>query len=631
MTSNYEQFLSLMASEHGLSFDSYEALHHFSINEQGTFWQAIASFFEITFTQQPEQLFIEKEQLWQAQYFTKARLSYAGHLIRYANTERPALLFKSEEQHTQAISWGALLTRALAYQRKLLDLGVRPGDRVVALCTNSPETIAAFLATNSLGAIWSSCAVEFGYRALLDRFSSISPKVLFAHRQYTYGSKRFDLEPTLTQLKLNLTSLEEVVTLEPLLEGEPSTETLQTLINAFTLEQVAFDHPVYLLFSSGTTGKPKGILHKTGAMLLEHCKALGIHQGVQKGDRYFWYSTTGWMMWNYSLSSLALGATLCLYDGAPHHPSPAVLWQYAKEVAMNHFGHGAAYFAHLAEHNQPLHAFNVSSIRTVGSTGSALTVKAYHYIQGQLPQAEIHSISGGTDVCTAFVGGLEGRSTKPAEIACKLLGASVEIFDPQGQPLIDEPGELVLTRPFIAFPLGFWGDHEHTQFKQSYFSSFSNVWKHGDWAKETLDHRIIIYGRSDATLNRGGVRIGTAEIYNALSHLDAIEDALVIHLFTAEFDQLLLFVVSRSTVNAATITSHLQRECSPRHKPDHVIQVAAIPYTLNGKKVEIPVKRILEGAPIEQVISLASVKNPESLYAFEALRPQLFSLFHSST
>ena len=336
-------------------------------------------------------------------------------------------------------------------------------------------------------------------------------------------------------------------------------------------------------------------------------------------------------MWNYSLSSLALGATLCIYDGASNYPDDQVLWDYAEEKKINHFGHGAAFYAHMAETTQNLSERDLSSIQTLGSTGSVLLPQAFEFMRSELPHAEIHSISGGTDVCTAFVGGLTGRSTKAGEIACKMLGAAVDIVDPQGSSIIDKPGELVLTKPFMAFPLGFWNDPHHKRFEQSYFSTFDNVWKHGDWAKQTADQRIVIFGRSDATLNRGGVRIGSAEIYAALAQLKEIEDALVLHLFNAKTDSLLLFVVSQTTVDESAIKRHLQQTCSPRHKPDHLFQVAEIPYTLNGKKIEVPVKRILEGEAVEQVISLASVRNPQSLYAFKALRPQLNTLLNPNS
>jgi acetoacetyl-CoA synthetase len=623
MASNYEQFLSLLASRFGRSFNSYEALHHFSITEQGLFWQMVATYFKIEFSVPPEHHFVPAEKLWQTKYFAGAQLSYSAHLIRHACSERPALIFKHEQRYTQEISWAALLKRAAFYQQKLNDLGVKKGDRVAALCTNSPETVAAFLATNSLGAIWSSCAVEFGYDALFDRFSGIEPKIVFAHDHYHYAAKRFELKVTLKKLQENLKSLESIITLDSLNDSEAKAEELDDLKISFAVESVEFDHPIYILFSSGTTGKPKAIVHTTGAMLLEHCKALGIHQDVKQGERYFWYSTTGWMMWNYSLSSLALGATLCLYDGASNYPDDRVLWSYASEKAINHFGHGAAFYGHMAETNHSILSEQLTALRTLGSTGSVLLPHAYNFMRAALPQAEIQSISGGTDVCTAFVGGLSSRSAQAGEIACKMLGAAVEIYNQDGLSIVDKPGELVLTKPFIAFPLGFWNDHEHIRFEQSYFSTFKNVWKHGDWAQQTKDHRIVIFGRSDATLNRGGVRIGTAEIYEALAQLDTVEDALIIHLFNPNVDSLLLFVVSKINVDGNSIRRHLQQACSPRHKPDLVFQVAAIPYTLNGKKIEIPVKRILEGEAVEKVISLASVKNPESLYAFEALRPQL--------
>ncbi|MGA1773272.1 MAG: AMP-binding protein, partial [Flavobacteriaceae bacterium] len=376
MASNYQQFLSLIAARYGRSFDSYESLHQFSITEQGPFWQAVSAFFDIQFSVAADQLIVEGEKLWQTQYFMGAKLSYAAHLIRYARSDRPALIFKHQQSQAQEISWAALLKRAAAYQQKLRELGVKKGDRVAALCTNSPETVAAFLATNSLGAIWSSCAVEFGYEALFDRFSSIEPKVLFAHDHYHYASKSFELNATLKQLNDNLTSLEGHIRLEPLRDSEAKAEELKRLQSSFAMEEVEFEHPIYILFSSGTTGKPKAIVHKTGAMLLEHCKALGIHQGVRQGDRYFWYSTTGWMMWNYSLSSLALGATLCVYDGASNYPDDQVLWDYAAAKKINHFGHGAAFYGHMTETMHSLSGCDLSAVKTLGSTGSVLLPQA---------------------------------------------------------------------------------------------------------------------------------------------------------------------------------------------------------------------------------------------------------------
>jgi acetoacetyl-CoA synthetase len=381
---------------------------------------------------------------------------------------------------------------------------------------------------------------------------------------------------------------------------------------------VPFDHPIWILSTSGTTGKPKAITHRTGGIILEHFKALAIHQNVKEKENYFWYSTTGWMMWNFALSSLLLGSTLCLYNGSPNYPDNGTLWRFAERANINHFGHGAVYFEGVVE-KLPKELINqgFNNLISIGSTGSPLYPKTYNELDKIFPKQKIISVSGGTDVCSAFIGGNPDLGVIPGEIQCKMLGAAVEVWDDRGKQLLNKMGELVITQPLPSMPIYFWDDLDFKKYKESYFSKYETVWNHGDWATETNNNGFIIHGRSDATLNRFGVRVGSSEIYKVVNQLSEVEDSLVIHLKDENTDRLILFLQSKTYIEFDTIKILIKKKCSPRHVPDDIFNIPEIPYTISGKKVEAPVKRILMGAEVDQVISRDSLRNPSSIDYFK--------------
>ena len=609
-TSNYGRFLSHVESQYQLGFNDYAQCHQWSIDHPSDFWQSIATFFDVTFDQSFDKAVIPVRPFWKTQWFPKAQLSYASHVFRHYNDDRPALIYQSENHPYTEISWAALLSKVVAFQKTLKQLGVVKGDRVVALCANTPEAVAAFLATNSLGAIWSSCSPDFGTEAVYDRFAPLAPKVIWAQMDYHYNGKSYNIKE---KVRLLASRLPQPIQLLHFEDHAGFTES-STNVADLHIEPVEFSHPIWVLFSSGTTGKPKAITHSTGAMILEHLKALAIHQDLQVGERYFWYSTTGWMMWNYALSSLLCGATLCLYNGAPHFPDPAVLWRFAQQAKINHFGHGAVYYQNqIEQQKEVVNGSHLHSLRTIGATGSPLSASVCKALQKRFPNTQVISLSGGTDVCTAFVGGHPEMEVIPGEIQCKMLGAPVAVCDDQGNALVGRAGELVLTAPFISMPVCLWGDDQFIRYQKSYFSKFKNVWHHGDWATETERGGIIIHGRSDATLNRYGVRIGTSELYNALATIKNIDDSLVIHLTSDNAEQLILFVKTQETLDVDHIKKQIRSQCSPRHVPDLIVQSPDIPYTISGKKVEVPIKRVLLGENHEEVLSVESLRNPESI------------------
>ena len=510
------------------------------------------------------------------------------------------------------INWQALQNKTVHIQQQLLALGVKKGDCVAAYCVNAPETIAAFLAVNGLGAVWSCCSPDFGSDAVHDRFSQLQPKVLFAHSHYTYKGKQFDIKKRISDLQEGLVNCGyiDLCELNSFVDSNAND-------NEIHLTPVSFSDPIWVLFSSGTTGKPKAIVHGTGAMILEHQKALAIHQDVCEGDRYFWNSTTGWMMWNYALSSLLCGATLCLYNGAPNHPRESVLWDFSHQARINHFGHGAVYFQYHADRAfSAIETLDFQNLKTIGSTGSPMSADTCRLLQHRFPNTQVISLSGGTDVCTAFVGGHPEMKVIPGEIQCKMLGAPVEVWNTLGEKVINQAGELVLSKPFLSMPIYLWADKDSTIMQTSYYGMYTGVWSHGDWATENDSGSFVIHGRSDATLNRQGVRIGTAEIYNSLIMRKDLKDALVIHLINDKQDYLLLFVVAQAEINENEIRAQLREQCSPRHVPDLIIRAPEIPYTLSGKKIEIPVKRLLMGIPQSDALSTDSLRNPDSIKWF---------------
>ena len=605
----YKEYLK---SKNKLNFKSYKDLHNWSINEMSDFWKSIVDFFEIKFDKPPTSIYKFNKDFFKSQWFTDSKISYSKNIFKNENLNTPAIKYQNEIGEYVEISWNSLKRKTLEFQNILVDKGIVKGDRVVGYCSNTPELIAAFLAVNSLGAIWSCCSPDFGYDSVLDRFNQIQPKFLFYHSNYQYNGKVFSLSAKVLNLKNSIKSISSSLDLNTKSSFCKSHNDIK-----LSYISVDFNDPIWILFSSGTTGKPKAITHRTGGMILEHFKALALHQDVSKKDTYFWYSTTGWMMWNYSLSSLLIGSSLCIYNGSPAYPDNGVLWRLAKKAKINHFGHGAVFFQNLLSQSpKELDSFDSSYLKTIGSTGSPLFKETHLELNKIFPNTHIISLSGGTDVCTAFIGGNLDLKELPGEIQCKMLGASVEVWNEKGENLVNEMGELVLTKPFITMPVFLWNDHNNLKYKQSYFSKFDNIWNHGDWVTMTINQGIIVHGRSDSTLNRSGVRIGTSEIYSAIKDLNYVEDSLIVHIDHIKDDKLILFVKSISKLKQEGLITLIRKKCSPRHVPDLIFECPDIPYTLSGKKVEVPIKKILMGENSNDVVSKDSLKNPESLNWF---------------
>ncbi|HYP56635.1 MAG TPA: acetoacetate--CoA ligase, partial [Solirubrobacterales bacterium] len=523
----------------------------------------------------------------------------------------------------------------------LRELGVERGDRVVAYLPNVPGAIVAFLATASIGAVWSSCSPDFGAGSVIDRFAQIEPKVLFAVDGYRYGGKDFDRRDVVARLREAMPSLTRTVVV-PYLDPDPDLSPLPDAMRwedllgsgegaGLSFERVPFDHPLWVLYSSGTTGLPKAIVQGQGGILLEHLKKLHLHVDAHPGDRLFWFTTTGWMMWNFLVSGLLTRAAIVLYDGSPGHPDMGVLWDLAARAGVTMFGTSASYIAACMKAGvEPGAGRDLGRLEAVGSTGSPLAPEGFDWVYEHLgDDTWLFSTSGGTDLCTAFVGGTPLLPVYRGELQARALGAAVEAWDEEGDAVVDEVGELVVTEPMPSMPVSFWGDPDGSRYREAYFEHYPGVWRHGDWIEITSRGTAIIYGRSDSTINRSGVRMGTSEIYRAVLGIDAILDALVVDVPRPGTEGWMpLFVVLREGVELGDelrreIASRVRSQCSPRHVPDEVFQIAAVPRTLSGKALEVPVKRILMGTAAEQAASRESLANPEALDWFVEFAAEL--------
>ena len=562
----------------------------------------------------------------QAKWFEGARINYAEHIFRMESSKHPAIIFTSEGNEIKEISWDELRKKVAAFRSFLLREGVKKGDRVVAYLPTIPEANIAFLATNSIGAVWSSTSPDFGTDSVIDRFSQIGPKVLIAVSTYKYGGKTFNRLNEIQELSEALNDLEKIV----IISNDESTENIK-LPNAvswdealggesetLSFERVPFQHPIWVLYSSGTTGMPKAITHSNGGVLLEHLKYLTFHNDIKPGDRCFWYTTTGWMMWNYIQASMLCGGTLVLYDGSPAYPDMSSLWKFAQDTGIQHFGTSAAFIiANMKEGMHPGSDFDLSSMRSISSTGSPLPPEGFTWVYKEMKDnIWLASISGGSDVCSAFVGGNPLLPVYSGEIQCRALGCQLEAFNEEGEPVLDQVGEMVITEPMPSMPVYFWNDVDFKRYKESYFEMFPGVWRHGDWTRITAHNGVIIYGRSDSTLNRGGIRIGTSEIYRALDKILEITDSLIIFIEKEnEESEMPLFVVMKEgnvldEELKNKIRSTLRKDYTPRHVPDEIIQIEEVPYTISGKKMETPIKRILSGMDPYKVVNFDAVKNP---------------------
>ncbi|HET8814296.1 MAG TPA: acetoacetate--CoA ligase [Solirubrobacterales bacterium] len=634
------EFSRWLEAERGLAFADYHELWRWSVDDLEGFWRAIWDYFEVQADGDPEPV-LGSRQMPGAKWFPNTSLNYAEHVFAGKDEEEVAILHASELRELSELRWGELRAQVAGVAAGLRALGVGRGDRVVAYLPNIPEAIVAFLATASIGAVWSSCSPDFGAASVIDRFAQIEPKVLFCVDGYRYGGRDFDRLGVVKELQGEMPSLERTVVL-PYLEPDADLSVLRDAISwdelpgggegvDLTFERVGFDHPLWVLYSSGTTGLPKAIVQGQGGILLEHMKKLHLHVDAHPGDRLFWFTTTGWMMWNFLVSGLLTKAAIVLYDGNPGHPDMGVLWDLAERAKTTMFGTSAAYIAACMKAGvEPGEGRDLSALKAVGSTGSPLSPEGFDWIYEHLGKDTwLFSTSGGTDLCTAFVGGVVTLPVYRGELQARALGAAVEAWSEEGEPVVGEVGELVVTEPMPSMPLCFWGDEDGSRYRESYFEMFPGTWRHGDWIEMTERGTAIIYGRSDSTINRGGIRMGTSEIYRAVLSLEEITDALVVDVPRAGTEGWMpLFVVMREGAELddeleARIAKRIRERCSPRHVPDDVFQVAEVPRTLSGKVLEVPVKRILMGTAPEQAASRDSLANPEALDYFVALAERL--------
>ena len=624
-------YLAWLERERDLSFSGYHELWAWSVDEIEAFWESLWDYFGVQGS--PYETVLADRRMPGAQWFPGSQLNYAEHVFRGREDRAVAIVHGSETRPQAELTWGELSRLTAAIRGGLQEIGVSRGDRVAAYLPNIPEAAAALLACASLGAIWSSCAPEFGEAAVADRFAQIQPKVLLAVDGYRYGGKDFDRRDAVVRIARDLPSLERTFVLSQLFGDGEWDDLLRP--GPLEFEQVPFDQPLWILYSSGTTGLPKPIVQGHGGILLEHLKMLNLHFDAQPGDRLFWFTTTGWMMWNLLVGGLLTEAAVVLYDGSPAEPDLGRLWRFAASAGVTCFGTSAAYIhACMKAGVEPAGECDLARLKSVGSTGSPLSPEGFRWVSEHVGAGTgkgtwLFSTSGGTDVCTAFVGGVPTLPVYEGELQARALGAKVEAFDTAGNSVVDEVGELVLTAPLPSMPLFFWGDDDGARYRESYFETYPGVWQHGDWIEITSRGTAIIYGRSDATINRGGVRIGTSEIYRAVLSIDAVTVALVVDLPAERSDgRVILFVaLAGDTVLdddlVTTIRRCVRTRCSPRHAPDEVRQIAQVPRTLSGKILEIPVKRILMGAAADEVASRASLADPRSLDYFVDLAAEL--------
>ncbi len=616
--------ITSFARDHGLPTD-YEELWRWSVADIERFWALIWSHYGVSGIYDEV---LADPAMPGTRWFPGASLNYAGHILRDRDPDAIAIRHASELRGLSECTWGELATQTARIRAGLMDLGVGRGDRVAAYLPNILETVPAFLAVASLGAVWSSAAPEFGARSVIDRFAQIEPKVLLAVDGYRYGGRDFDRSEIVAAIAAEIPGLERTVKLG-YLDGSGWEEGFLGSDNSASLEfdLLPFDHPLWVLYSSGTTGLPKPIVHGHGGMLLEHLKKMNLHLDAQEGDRVFWFTTTGWMMWNFLIGVLLTDASIVLFDGNPGHPGLETLWELADDAQITTFGTSASFISSCMKAGvEPAEGRDLSKLEAVGSTGSPLSPEGFDWIYEKLgSDTWLFSTSGGTDVCTAFVGGVPVLPVYEGELQARALGADLHSFGPDGEDLIGEVGELVITQPMPSMPIFFWGDDDGSRLRESYFDTYPGVWRHGDWIEITDRGTAIIYGRSDSTINRGGIRMGTSEIYRAVLSLDEIDDALVVDVpRDGEENWMPLFVVLAEGVTldddlTKRIAKAVREQCSPRHVPNEVQAIAEVPRTLSGKVLEVPVKRILMGTPPEQAASRESLANPAALDFFAEL------------
>lgn len=625
--SNMSRFITWLSAKKGLKFQDYDSLWKWSTDHLEDFWLALWEYMEVIHSGSIECV-LESRSMPASGWFKGVTLNYAENLFRRRSQSHPAMLAVSESGGKREVSWQEMERKVGSLAEYLRSIGVTKGDRVAGYIQNIPEAAIAFLAAASIGAVWSGCSPDLGSKSVIDRFAQIEPMVLIAVDGYKYGGKRFDRRGVVEEVALSIKSIERVILISSDTHGIPDNMvgwqecTSQNTLPVF--ERVPFEHPLWILYSSGTTGQPKPIVQGHGGILLEHLKLLSLHSDTKEGDRFFWFTTTSWMMWNVLVSAMLVGATSIMYDGSATHPDINALWKVAEETGMSLFGTSASFInACMKAGTVPRDQFDLARLRSVSYTGSPLSPAGFKWIYVNVGKDMwVTGVSGGTDVCTAFLCGSPLLPVRAGELQCRALGANIEAFSDDGKELANEMGELVLTAPLPSMPIYFWNDANDSRYIESYYSMYPGIWRHGDWVKLTGSGGAVIYGRSDSTLKKHGVRIGTSEIYRCVEGMSEISDSLVIGIEREEGEYYLpLFVVLREKGGldeelVGKIKKRIREELSPRHVPDEIIEIEEVPRTLNGKKLEVPVKRILSGYSVEDVVNLGSVSNPGALKFF---------------
>jgi acetoacetyl-CoA synthetase len=631
----YQRWLD---KNHGLQFDSYAALWQWSVDDIERFWQTIWDFFAVQAEGSREPV-LASHTMPGAVWYPNARLNYAEHIFRNATDARPAIIARSEDAGTQEVSWAQLRRDTGAMVAKMRECGVEAGDRVASYLPNRVETVVAFLACASIGAIWSSCATDMGATVVLDRLRQIEPKLLLVTDSYSYNGKHHDRQDVVGDLLRELPSVKTVVHVPgPLAAGKKfvwrdciSWSEAIAVDAELTFDRLPFSHPLWIVYSSGTTGMPKAMVHGHGGIVLTHLKTLGLQQDLRPGDRMLFLGGTGWIVWNLQLGALLTGASIVLYDGNPAWPNQEAIWRFMDVHQVTSFGCGAAFLINAMKDGlRPRDFAPLKSLRAIYSTGSPLPDEAYDWVYSSVkPNLWLASISGGTDIASGFVACAPTLPVRAGEIQCAELGVAAYAFNDAGQPVIDEVGELVITQPMPSMPLYFWNDKDGQRYKESYFETFSGLWRHGDWIRFTPSGSAVIYGRSDSTINRFGIRMGTAEIYRVVEEVPEVRDSLVVDLeYLGRESYMPLFVVLKpghvlDSALKERIAKEIRTKASARHVPNEVFEVKEIPRTLTGKKMEVPVRKLLLGMARDKVASSDSMSNPESLEFFVALAAKL--------
>ena len=623
------EFKEFINDRHGLNLENYHDLHYWSVNRIPEFWDSAWSFFDILHSHPYTQVVDDVSKMPGAIWFDGTRLNFAENLLRRRD-DKTAIVFKGEGQPVRKLTYNELYSAVVKTAHALKELGVNKGDRIAGFVPNMPESIIAMLATTAIGAIWSSSSPDFGIKGVLDRFSQIEPKVLFAANGYFYNGKAHDSLEKLQGILKDLTSVQKVVVI-PYTQEDPDISMIDNSVafpefiandaETIDFEQLPFDHPLYIMYSSGTTGLPKSIVHGAGGTLIQHMKELRLHCNISADDNVFYFTTCGWMMWNWLVSNLAIGSTVILYDGSPFYPDSNAMWAMAEELGITVFGTSAKFIAASeSSGNKPNDINDLSEMRIILSTGSPLMEENFDYIYRDVKKdVQLASISGGTDIISCFAGGSPMLPVHRGELQCSGLAMDVDSFDPQGESIRNEKGGLVCKKAFPSMPVYFWNDADGSKYHHAYFDKFENIWYHGDYI-EINDHGgVTIYGRSDATLNPGGVRIGTAEIYRVVEQMAEVADSLVVGVQSDGDEQVALFLKMNSGNNLNdelidSIKRSIRANCTPRHVPSIVKTVEDIPYTISGKKVELAVKNVLHG---EEVTNKDALANPEALEYFK--------------